>query len=69
MGREFDPYHRQCKGNSLDWNWSEVFVEDDPVIILVLEPRHIDSLLDDWMSIREMRSPAEVGFLYASVVQ
>lgn len=69
VGRGFDSYHRQCKGKSLDWNRSEVFVEDNPIIILVLEPRHIDSLLDDRMPIREMRSPAKIGFLYASVAQ
>jgi hypothetical protein len=41
-------------------------MEDDPVTILVLEPRDIDGLLNDWVSIWVMRGPANVGFLYAS---
>jgi len=43
-------------------------MEDDPVSILALEPRHIDSLLDDRVSIWETRSPANVDVLYANGV-
>ena len=48
----------------MDWDRREVFMEDDPVVIIVLEPHQIDSLLNGWVSIRVMRSPANVGFLY-----
>ena len=39
-------------------------MEDNPVSIFVLEPRHIDSLLDDRVSIWVMGRPAEIELLY-----
>ena len=42
-----------------------MFMEDNPVSILVLKPHHIDSLLDDRVLVRVLRSPANVGLLYA----
>lgn len=38
-------------------------MEDNTVAIFVLEPRHIDSLLDDRVLIWVMGHPAEVEFL------
>ena len=64
-----NPYHRKCKSNSFDWNRREEFMENNPVSIFVLEPRHIDCLLDDRMSIWLMGHPAEIEFLYAKVTQ
>lgn len=46
-----NPYHCEYKGDSLDWNWREVFMENNPVSMLVLKPYHIDSLLYDRVSI------------------
>jgi len=40
-------------------------MEDNPVSILVLKPDHIDSFLDNRVSIRVLRRPANVGLLYA----
>jgi len=39
-------------------------MEDNPVSIFVLEPCHIDGLLDDRVSIWVMGRLAEVEFLY-----
>jgi len=55
-------YHRKHKSNRVHWNWHEVFMEDNTVSIFVLEPRHIDSLLDDRVLIWVMGHPAEVEF-------
>ena len=44
-------------------------MENNPVSIFVLEPRHIDCLLDDRVLIWVMGHPAEVGFLYAEATQ
>jgi len=44
-------------------------MEDNPVSIFVLEPRHIDSLLDDRVLIWVMGYPTEVEFLYADGAQ
>ena len=58
-----NPYHRKYESNDLDRNRREVFMEDDPVSIFVLEPCHIDSLLDDRVSIWVMGRPAEFELL------
>jgi hypothetical protein len=36
--RDFDPYHRECEGDNLDWNRREEFMKDNPVSVLTLEP-------------------------------
>lgn len=64
-----EPYHRKYKSNGFDWNRREVFMEDNSVSIFVLEPRHIDTLLDDRVSIWVMGHLAEVEFLYANEAQ
>ena len=65
LGTEIvNPYHRDYQGNGLDWNWREVFTEDNPVSVLVLKPYNIDSLLDDRMSIWVLRNPANVELLH-----
>jgi hypothetical protein len=35
----------------LEWDWVKVIVKDDADVILVLEPREIDNVLDYGMSI------------------
>jgi len=57
-------YHRECKGNYLDWHRDKVFMEDNAICILVLEPGDIDSLLDYGVSIWVMRSATDVWLLY-----
>jgi hypothetical protein len=49
--RSFHSYHRECNGNSFDWDGVEVLIEGNPDIVLVLEPRKIDNFLDNGMSI------------------
>jgi hypothetical protein len=49
--RGFDPYHCEYECDSLDWNRREVFMEDNPVSTLALEPHQIDSPLDDRVSV------------------
>jgi len=56
-------YHRQYNGYGSDWNRREVFVVDNAVTILVLEPQRVDSLLDDGVSIWVTGVPSKVGFL------
>jgi hypothetical protein len=51
MGRRFDPYHCECKADSFDWDWFKVIIEDNPVVLLVLEPYDIDNFLDNGVSI------------------
>ena len=58
-------YQRECQGNSFDWDRCEIFMKDNPVSVLVLKPHHINNLLDDRVPIWVMRSPANVGILYA----
>ena len=41
-------------------------MEDNPISIIAVEPDHIDSLLDNRVSIWVMRSPTKVGFLDAN---
>lgn len=43
-----------------------MFMEDNPISILIREPNSIDSLLDDRVLIRALRSPAGVGVLFAN---
>jgi hypothetical protein len=62
----FDPYHRECQGDSFDWDRCESLKQDNPISIPILEPNCIDSLLDDRVLIRVLRSPAEVGVLFAN---
>jgi hypothetical protein len=61
----FDPHHSECEGDSLDRDRREVFMEDNPVVILALEPHHVDGLLDDRVSIWVLRNTANIDFLYA----
>jgi hypothetical protein len=63
MGRRFDPYHCECKANSLDWDGCKVIKEDNPVVLLVLEPYDIDNLLNNGVSIWITGTPTKVEFL------
>jgi hypothetical protein len=62
--RRSNPYHCKCESNGLDWDRCEVFTEDNPVSVFALKPCHIDSLLDDRVSIWVMGGPAEFELLY-----
>jgi hypothetical protein len=61
--RRFHPYHRERKGNSFKWNGCEVIIKDNPIVLLVLEPREIDNSLDSGITIWVMGRPAQVGIL------
>jgi hypothetical protein len=64
----FDPYHRECESDSLDWNRREEFMEDNPVSVFALEPHQIDNLVNDRVSVWMLTRPTNVGFLYANRV-
>ena len=49
--RTFDPYHREYKANKFDRDGYEVFMKDNPVAFLALEPRDVDHLLYTGVSI------------------
>jgi hypothetical protein len=59
----FDAYHRECEGDSLDWNRHEKLIEDNPISVLALEPHQIDSLLNDRVSICVLTRPTDLEFL------
>jgi len=61
--RRFHPYHCEYKGNNFKWDGCEIFMKDNPVVLLILEPREIDDSLDNGMSIWIVWRPANVGFL------
>ena len=63
MARNFHPYHRECNGNSFNWDGFEVVIEGNPDIVLVLEPSKIDNFLDNGMSIWILWTPAKVEIL------
>ena len=63
MGRRFDPYDCECKANNLDWDGCKVIKEDNPVVLLVLEPYDIDNLLNNGVSIWITGTPTKVEFL------
>lgn len=67
--RGFEPYHSECKRQSLDWHRCEVFVEDDAIVTLVTEPHGIDGLLEHRVPIWIVRTPTNVEFLYAYVTR
>jgi hypothetical protein len=61
--RSFHSYHRECNGNSFNWDGFEVVIEGNPDIVLVLEPSKIDNFLDNGMSIWILWTPAKVEIL------
>ena len=61
--RGFNPYHRECKGNKFEWDGYEVIMKDNPVVILVLEPREVDNFLNNGVSIWISWTPPKVKFL------
>jgi hypothetical protein len=62
--RRSHPYHCEYKGNNFKWDHGcEVFMKDNPIVLLVLEPHEIDSCLDNGMSIWIMWKPFKVGIL------
>jgi hypothetical protein len=58
-----NPYHHEHKGNCFKWDGCEVFIKDNPIVLLVLEPREIDNSLDNGITIWVMGRPAKVGIL------
>ena len=57
--------HYHCEYESDDWNghWGESLMMDNSHVTLVTEQRHINSLLDDRMSVRIMTCPTLPGLL------
>jgi hypothetical protein len=52
--------HRECNGNCFGWDGFKVVIEENPVVVLVLEPREVDHCLDNGMSIWILWTPAKV---------
>ena len=61
--RNFDPYHSEYKGNSFEWDRVKLFIKDNADVLLVLEPRDIDSFLDYGVLIRMTWALARVEIL------
>jgi hypothetical protein len=61
--RGFSPYHRECKGNNFEWDGCEVFMKENADVVLVLEPRDIDSFLDHGASIWIVWALAKIEIL------
>ena len=62
-GALFLSYRSECKGYSFDLDGCKVFIKDNPVVLLVLEPREIDGFLNNGVSIWITWAPAQVGYL------
>jgi hypothetical protein len=58
--------HHHCENKSDDWNghWGEVLLMYNSRVILVAKERHINSLLDDRVSVLNMAFPTIQGLLF-----
>ena len=66
--RGFNPYHRECKGNNLEWDGCEVFMKDNPVVILIFEPYDVDDFLDNGVSVWISWMPPKVEILLTDMI-
>ena len=56
-------YHSERKSNNRNGHWGEVLMMYNSHVILVTKQRHINSLLDNRVSVWTMTFPAITGLL------